>query len=268
MKKKLKMLLSKLRESKFFKIFFSTFLIFGVLLSCVVVPSSAAEPRATYFIPKGVYQFKIKSSDLQPYENVSYYGEFNFKSNNQNFNFMRYVVDQYGFAQLFYGVLGSDSYEILVWDSENYFNLGDYVGYDGPPPSSAYCYIDVRTNQYATVYGGFNSPFFPEFFAPITTNDLYYFGYWGAWYTGFDVGYDQGLDQGYDQGFEFGSNSNASASLGNNLIGDTLSAPMTALNNFVLYTSPSGVQISLGLVLGSVIALTFFIAFLKLFAGG
>ena len=63
-----------------------------------------------------------------------------------------------------------------------------------------------------------------------------------------------------------------SANLGQNLIGDTLSAPMDGLNDFVLYDSdgPDGdaKPITLGLIVGGAIALTLFMAFLKLFAGG
>lgn len=97
-------------------------------------------------------------------------------------------------------------------------------------------------------------------------------GYGEGYSSGYDVGYDQGYseayDDGYSVGYEDGAASNSSENFGKNLLGDTLSAPMDALNQFTLYESSSGFKVTLGLVVGGAISLTLFIAFLKIFAGG
>lgn len=90
---------------------------------------------------------------------------------------------------------------------------------------------------------------------------------------GYEVGFDEGYRVGYEVGFADntgggGGSSEDSANLGKNLLGDTLSAPMRALNNFVLYESDSGFEVTLGGVVGASICLTLFISFLKIFAGG
>ena len=71
----------------------------------------------------------------------------------------------------------------------------------------------------------------------------------------------------YNSGVSAGLSSNASANLGENLLGSTLNAPIDALNGFVLTSTPFG-DITLGSVVGSLIALSIFITFLKFFAGG
>lgn len=96
------------------------------------------------------------------------------------------------------------------------------------------------------------------------------------WYPqGFEAGvksddaknkwYPQGYEAGYAAGLNDGLNSSGSENLGQNLIGDTLSAPLRALNQFQLFTSPGGTVVTLGMVFGSLIALTLLFAFLKLF---
>lgn len=99
------------------------------------------------------------------------------------------------------------------------------------------------------------------------------------WYQdGYDRGFTVGVNSqdakdlwyqdGYDTGYYQGRNSTDSENLGHNLLGDTLSAPMKALNQFTLYESSSGFTVTLGLVVGGAISLMLFIAFLKIFAGG
>lgn len=95
---------------------------------------------------------------------------------------------------------------------------------------------------------------------------------------GYLLGMQQGIDSedakkkwyqsGYDEGLEDGINSSGSSSLGQNLIGDTLSAPFRALNGFTLFEAPNGTTITLGIVFGGMLGFVLFIAFLKLFAGG
>ena len=101
-----------------------------------------------------------------------------------------------------------------------------------------------------------------------------FFNYDSVYQDGFNAGVssdaakDRWYTQGYEAGLEHGLNSNQSESFGSNLLGDTLSAPMKALNQFVIYEAPSGFSVTLGGVVGAAISLTLFIAFLKIFAGG
>lgn len=95
---------------------------------------------------------------------------------------------------------------------------------------------------------------------------------------GYLIGMQQGIDSddakkkwfqnGYDEGLQDGINSSGSSSLGQNLIGDTLSAPFRALNGFTLFEAPNGTTITLGIVFGGMLGFVLLIAFLKLFAGG
>lgn len=94
---------------------------------------------------------------------------------------------------------------------------------------------------------------------------------------GFSEGYDRGTSssvisqarqEGYNEGYLDGRNSTDSENLGQNLLGDTLSVPFEALNDFTIYQSSTGFNVTLGLVVGGAICLTLFIAFLKIFAGG
>lgn len=255
MKKKLNDFLSKLRRSKIFKIFFSSFLIFGVLFSCVVFPSSAAETRSLSYLSPGIYQFQPMSSDFQPH-NVVYTLEFPFTSNGDSFTFLSFKTDNHGFATLTYG---SSSGSLVVWDSENYFSR-DSTGFNDS--AMAYCYITVESRVSVYSYGNDPTQWFPSNFELLnSTSDLAH--YWGAWYNGNNDGYHDG----YLEGYNFGISQNSSTSFGENLIGETLAAPFKGLNQFILYEGPNG-SVSLGLVLGGVICLSLFIAFLKIFAGG
>lgn len=95
---------------------------------------------------------------------------------------------------------------------------------------------------------------------------------------GYSVGYDTGYDAGYssaeladpdfDAGYQQAVEDLGDGTFGQNLLGATLGAPMKALNEFVLYESAGGDRLTLGLVVGGVICLSLFIAFLKIFAGG
>lgn len=80
---------------------------------------------------------------------------------------------------------------------------------------------------------------------------------------GREIGYSEGYDVGKAEGIEEGRNFTGSQNLGANLLGDTISAPFSALDQFVIYGS-----ISLLDVLGACISLSLLIAFLKMFAGG
>ena len=84
--------------------------------------------------------------------------------------------------------------------------------------------------------------------------------YQSGFLAGFEAGQNSVSDRvyqdGYDAGFSDGLSSSDSANLGHNLLGDTLSAPMKALNSFTLYQSASGFDVTLGGVVGAAISLT------------
>lgn len=100
-------------------------------------------------------------------------------------------------------------------------------------------------------------------------NQGYRAGYTDGKDEGITLGYNDGYQSGYDIGYDDGVDATESSAFGKNLLADTLNAPMNALNQFVLYESTDGYYtITLGSVVGGVIAFSLFIAFLKLFAGG
>lgn len=85
---------------------------------------------------------------------------------------------------------------------------------------------------------------------------------------GFSAGSSEGYDLGYDAGYDDGFLASGSANFGKNLLGDTLNVPINALNGFVLFKAPNGIDVTLGGVVGAVIGLSLFVMFLKIFAGG
>lgn len=93
-------------------------------------------------------------------------------------------------------------------------------------------------------------------------------GYDNGYSDGKDYGQEVGYDEGYKIGHHDGYNLAASESFGENLLGDLLNAPMNALNKWVLYTAPNGTVVTMGGVFGALIALTIFVIFLRMFAGG
>lgn len=80
----------------------------------------------------------------------------------------------------------------------------------------------------------------------------------------FDVIYELAYTDGYLAGV--GDFTGDADVFGDNILGRTLSAPMRALNSFVLYESASGFQVTLGGVLGTCICVSLFLAFIKIFA--
>lgn len=83
-------------------------------------------------------------------------------------------------------------------------------------------------------------------------------------------GYEQGqlASDNYKKGFNDATRTMSDQTFGENFLGNLFSAPLRALNSFTLITTPNGVDITLGGILAACIALTVFIAFLKLYAGG
>ena len=90
---------------------------------------------------------------------------------------------------------------------------------------------------------------------PVDVDSYYY-----QW--GFSIGNKIGYDSGYNVAI------NDSQSLGDSLLGDTLTAPLKALQNFTLFTTSSGVNITLWTLFGAIVGFSLFIAFLKLYSGG
>lgn len=158
--------------------------------------------------------------------------------------------------------------------------------------SVVYNQTSATVNNHATISGAFQFECFPVESSLISGYTSYSFdiivseqtaidqarqeGYDQGYSEGYSSGYsngsvtgsEQARQEGYDQGYADGRDSTDSENLGQNLLGDTLNAPMNALNGFILYESSSGFQVTLGLVVGAVISLTLFIALLKIFAGG
>lgn len=109
----------------------------------------------------------------------------------------------------------------------------------------------------------------PEFNITFVPDPDYKAAYDEGFDDGYDYGYSAGLvagrEEGYQSGYEEGKNTSDSAHLGENLLGSTLEVPMNALNSFIIYQN-GDVTITLGLVVGAMLALILLIAFLKLFA--
>lgn len=81
---------------------------------------------------------------------------------------------------------------------------------------------------------------------------------------GIDTGYAQGLVVGDEQGYNRGTSEN----FGQNILGDTFNAPLNALNQWVLFETPGGIEVTMGGLFTAVIALAVLVIFLKMFAGG
>lgn len=99
-------------------------------------------------------------------------------------------------------------------------------------------------------------------------------GYEDGKVDGYELGLADGLKQvveneeAYDRGFTDALNQVSAGDFGANLLGATFNAPIRGLNQFVLVTTPNGVEITLGNVISAAIALVLVLAFLKVYAGG
>lgn len=150
-------------------------------------------------------------------------------------------------------------------------------------------------NSLYTVTNGFTG--FNQMFGDLTIHDYfledkyYNTGYQLGFVDGEDIGYDSGYSIGYDEGYYAGQVVGSgldydaiyqrgydeaikeidSGEFGQNLIGNTLMAPLNALNSFVLYEVVVGgveLQVTLGSILFGLIGVILFVCFLKMFAGG
>lgn len=84
----------------------------------------------------------------------------------------------------------------------------------------------------------------------------------------FNDGYAQGNEDGYNDGYNRGYNKASSEVFGETLLGDTFNMPLNALNNWVLFETSTGLEVTMGGLFTAVIALAVLIIFLKMFAGG
>lgn len=88
----------------------------------------------------------------------------------------------------------------------------------------------------------------------------------------YDYGFYLGRMDGIDEGYQNGLNVGQSSTVGKNLIGDAFRAPFEALKSFTLveWTTESGQEISISImsVFYTIIGISLFIWFLKLFSGG
>lgn len=103
-------------------------------------------------------------------------------------------------------------------------------------------------------------------------NEGYILGHNDGYDAGYEAGEQASYDTGYTEGFNQGINTNESANLGKNLIGDTLSAPLEALNQFTIVSwitqDGTAINITLGSLISACIGVLLVIWFLKMFAGG
>lgn len=119
------------------------------------------------------------------------------------------------------------------------------------------------TQVYTSSDGWFNNGYRLIYFVDtMTTVDTLFVDTFGTF-----IGSGEDAVDSYSAGFNNGYAAGSSASFGQNLIGDTLSAPFKALNTFILFEY-NGVAVTLGGVFGAMLALILFIIFLKMFAGG
>ena len=261
MKKKFLKLLIKIKRSKIFRSLFLCFILCSFIVPLFSFNSFAATSytiRAdTYVIDIYEYESELMNQEVSC--------SFRFTSGNFTFNSLKFIFDEDGYFYIYFD-------DRLVYDPGNGTSQApNFVD------NNQYLYIFVSDEQ--TVDASNNWIYaFEDLFNRFDAFDDHLFE--GAkWYglsSGYNEGYDEGFSNGEEQGYAYGYrdgylegiNVDASENFGQNLIGDTLAAPFQALNSFVLFTSPSGVDVSLGFIFGGVIALLLFIAFLKMFAGG
>lgn len=103
-------------------------------------------------------------------------------------------------------------------------------------------------------------------------NEGYIIGHNDGYDAGYAAGEQASYDTGFTDGYNVGVNTTDSANLGKNLIGDTFSAPLEGLRQFVLidWTTDDGRNISISLLslLSAALGVMLVIWFIKLFAGG
>lgn len=162
-------------------------------------------------------------------------------------NFRRVYADDS--CQIRY-VRGDNSYKVV-------YDIHAFIGLNGWS-DNVYRFIEFTSgSQYVNFYDWLlvNGQF-------MTFEDSSYYS------IGYNSGYSDGYYDGYNVGEEDGIIIGENSSFGNNLLGDTLAAPVKALDSFVLYETSSGFEITLWGVFSTVLAVGLTIWFIKMFAGG
>ena len=282
----MKKFLLKFRNSKWSKVF-ACCLIFTVFISMFAISSSAA---TSYDTVKFTFSFYMDSGRVTHYDSVALSHETLYQ------NGVTYISSvNLNNATLGSGVHSDLLYYIILVDcnfSSVTFNGVSYSGSFGTQPKTFYVSRSSSTS-YSVVgsASNYSSDITYSYLFAIPAFDLesyddyYYVGFEDGvfssqaedlWFPkGYEAGvrsedaknkwYPQGYDAGYAAGLDAGLNSSDSKALGQNLIGESLSGPMRVLNGFQLFTAPNGTVVTLGMVFGSIIALSLFLAFLKMF---
>lgn len=138
---------------------------------------------------------------------------------------------------------------------QSFYNFfGDYTLYDA---SIAQEYYD-RGYQLGISNGYYDG-----------TQDGYASGYLDGLSDGAGVDLDALKQENYDRGYAQAEDDLLnSQTWGGNFLGNIFSAPWIGLTQFTLFETSAGIPVTLGGVLGAVIGVSFFIMFLKWFAGG
>lgn len=284
--------LFKILQTRFAKIL-ASFLIFVVLISSFAIYSFADD--TSYYLTIVPISFNNfgRLTSVASFQNsrtidLAYYDSSTQQDYRTSLNRNDYLVNDTStlFTKTVYGV------------SVEYFTISVFCQYDAIYVNSVvYDQATASSGSHALLMNPFQFVCYPVTNSAIGGYNTFYFdvvvsideltaeaydrgfesGLTEGYQNGFDLGYESGSssqaiqnarDEGYNQGVADGRTMTDSQNLGSNLLGDTLNAPMKALNDFVIYESTNGFEVTLGLVVGGAISLTLFIAFLKIFAGG
>ena len=159
---------------------------------------------------------------------------------------LSYFPEMYVNGKLYQGSLTRDVFYNLSSPDDSYHFSANYT--DNTSIKYYYNFVIPAISS-----SDYNDYFVSGFLAGVNSQQAY------------DKYYFSGYDYGYSVGLEHGLTSSGSGSFGQNLLGDTLSAPMKALNNFTLFVAPNGSSVTLGGIIGAVIGLSLLLVFLSFF---
>lgn len=280
----MKKILVKFRKSKWSKVF-ACCLICTVFISMFSISSSAASiydtAKFTYSFYQGAASLIHGASGTTLYKSGTSY------VSSVNFNNVQLAGSLYDPTHFYYVISISCNFSSITVNGESYDGVlyspdRNYISYS---ESKTYSFVGSSSNYSKDVsYAYFicipvmntdslSNDYQAGFHAGVQSEDAKKLWYNSAFENGIisqdakNKWYPQGYDAGYAAGLADGSNANASQKLGQNLIGDTLSAPIRAINSITLFTAPNGVTVTLGSVFGALIGLSLFLAFLKMFGG-
>ena len=218
----------------------------------------------TLFVP--LFSFNTSAVDVHEYKS----GEYLVWDNTievLNFSEQRHII-----YLDFYAPLLEESFVGFVISKDVYSGNSKFLGYLRSDGTEKGVYRDVpREDNSGWVDGNCR---IIQFQQDVTEKILnVWFDLWGVQGDSntvevFDSAYQTGYDIGYNVGFVRGRNEGQSEDFGFNFLGDTLSAPIRALDNLVLFESNSGFRITVWGVFSTVVGISLFIWFMKMFAGG